>query len=60
MTGKVDSGIVEVMTSKVKENFMQEVTCNIRTKRFIRSRQAKVEEWGGKYDSSRGNVMWKH
>lgn len=39
MTEKVDNSIVEVMTLKVKENFMQKVTYNMRTKGFIRGRQ---------------------
>lgn len=59
MIGKVEGGIVKEMILEVKVTFLQEVTYGMRTKRFKRGRQVKLEEVGGEYDSSRENVMGK-
>jgi hypothetical protein len=57
MLRKGEGGIVKVMTLEVKENFLQEVMCNMRQKGFVGLTQAKIEgEGGADYSISRVKV----
>lgn len=44
MIGKVDGGILKVMTLEVKESFLQELMYNMRLIGIVRGILAKIEE----------------